>query len=418
VLSLIAWRAVLGVCAALVFPATLSLISMIFTGSRHHSLAVGLWTATAGLGIALGPIVGGVLLRHFEWPSLFWINVAIVVPVVAALWPLVPEGRAQQRGRFDVVGAALVIAAVTLLVGTIIEGPRLGWLSWQVVTGFFLAAAATWAFLAWERRTTAPLLDLKLFRDHRVAASSAAIALAFFALFGFTFAITMYFQAVLGYSALGAGLAILPFAVVMGACSPLAALAAQRFGGRICVSSGLALMGAGFGIVTLATATTSYWGVMVPAMVLMATGLAFVQGPSTDVIMAAAPRDSVGVISAVNDSIREVGGTIGVAVLGSILAHRYEGGMAVMAASDPALEAASDSIMAAQQVAASLPTSPLREELLATATNSFLGALHTNCWLLAILGGLSAIAVWFAFSRRPRDPSEITRHGAQRQVSE
>lgn len=215
-------RALTNVVTALGLPATLSLISTIFNGTKHHALAVGLWAATAGLGIALGPVVGGLLLLHFDWPALFWINIAIVLPVAVISPLLVPESRGSNLGRFDTVGVILAIAALGLFVGSIIEGPQLGWTTLPILGGLAASIVLAGAFIAWERRVESPLLDLSLFRATNVTVCSSAIGLAFFSLFGFTFTITIYFQAVRGYSALQAGLAILPFAIVMGACSPLA----------------------------------------------------------------------------------------------------------------------------------------------------------------------------------------------------
>ena len=399
---LIGMRALLGVCAAMVFPATLSLISTIFNGTGHHALAVGLWAATAGLGIALGPVVGGLLLQYFAWPSLFGINIAIVLPVAAASPLLVPESRDDHPGRFDAVGMGLAIACLGLLVGSIIEGPQIGWTTPSILGGLAASAALAGAFIARERRVDRPLLDLSLFRAAGVATCTATIGLAFFCLFGFTFAITIYFQAVRGYSALRAGLAILPFAAVMGVCSPLAPVLARRLGIGRCIPLGIALMGVGFWIVSFADASNPYWAVMVPAMVLMAAGLALAQGPATDIILSAAPRDEIGVASGVNDSVREIGGTIGVAVLGSILTHVYRGRMAETASGAPS--AAGDSIMAAQQIADALPGAAQRTALRTAAGDAFLSALHLNCLILtgAALAGSALIALGLA--RRGRSP--------------
>lgn len=400
--ALIGLRVLLGVCAALVFPATLSLISTIFNGTRHHALAVGLWAATAGLGIALGPVVGGLLLQRFEWPSLFWINIAIVLPVAAVSPFLVPESKASDLGRFDAVGVILAVAALGLFVGSIIEGPQFGWTTAPILGGLTASVVLAGAFVAWERRVDSPLLDLGLFRAPNVTTCSSAIGLAFFCLFGFTFAITIYFQAVRGYSALQAGLAILPFAVVMGACSPLAPVLARRFGTGRCVPFGVALMGVGFWIVSFADATNPYWAVMVPAMVFMAMGLAFAQGPATDVILSAAPRDEIGVASGVNDSIREVGGTIGVAVLGSILTHVYRDQMTAAISGTPSLASASDSIMAAQQIAATLPGAAQQAALRTAASDAFLSALHINCLLLTGITLVASVLIAASFARQSR----------------
>jgi len=398
---LIGLRVLLGLCAALVFPATLSLISTIFKGTKHHALAVGLWAATAGLGIALGPVVGGMLLQHFDWPALFWINIAIVLPVAGASPFLVPESRGVNLGRFDGIGMVLAISALGLFVGSLIEGPQIGWASAPILGGLTVSAVLAWAFIAWERRVESPLLDLSLFRAPNVATCSLAIGLAFFSLFGFTFAITIYFQAVRGYSALQAGLAILPFAVVMGAASPLAPVLARRFGIGRCVPVGIALMGVGFWVVSFANATNSYWAVMVPAMVFMATGLGLAQGPATDIILSAAPSDEIGVASGVNDSIREVGGTVGVALLGSILSYVYRAQMGPVMAQTPGATGADTSIMAAQQVAVTLPDAA-SQSLWAAASDAFLTGLHLNCLILTGLTLTMSVLFAVRFARAER----------------
>ena len=383
-------------------PATLSLISTIFNGTKHHALAVGLWAATAGLGIALGPVVGGLLLLHFDWPALFWINIAIVLPVAVISPLLVPESRGSNLGRFDTVGVILAIAALGLFVGSIIEGPQLGWTTLPILGGLAASIVLAGAFIAWERRVESPLLDLSLFRATNVTVCSSAIGLAFFSLFGFTFTITIYFQAVRGYSALQAGLAILPFAIVMGACSPLAPVLARRFGTGRCVPFGIALMGVGFWIVSFADATNPYWAVMVPAMIFMAMGLAFAQGPATDIILSAAPPDEIGVASGVNDSIREVGGTIGVAVLGSILTHVYRNEMSTVISGKPSLATAGDSIMAAQQIASTLPDAAQQTALQTAASDAFLSALHLNCLLLTGIMFVASALFAVSFARQAR----------------
>jgi len=350
----------------------------------------------------VGPVVGGLLLEHFEWPSLFWINIVIVLPVAGISSFLVPESRSNKLGRFDAVGMCLAIAALGLFVGSIIEGPQLGWTTLPVLGGLATSILLAGAFMAWEKRVDSPMLDLSLFRASNVATCSSAIGLAFFSLFGFTFTITIYFQAVRGYSALQAGLAILPFAVVMGACSPLAPVLARRFGTGRCVPFGIALMGIGFWIVSFADATNSYWAVMVPAMIFMAMGLAFAQGPATDIILSAAPSDEIGVASGVNDSIREIGGTIGVAVLGSILTHVYRDQMSTVTSTSPSLSAAGDSIMAAQQIVATLPEGSQQTTLRATASDAFLSALHINCLILTGIMLMASILIAFRFVHNAR----------------
>lgn len=242
--QLVTLRVVLGVCAALIYPATLSSIIVIFEGSRYRSLAVGLWAATSGVGIALGPIIGGVLLEHYAWNSIFWVCSVIGVVALACIAVAVPEVRAYRSERFDFPGTVLSVAGVGLLVWAIIERPTYGWLSWQVIGGICAALIILAVFAAVEGHTHAPLIDVGLFRRATFTSSTCAICVAFFCLFGFIFITTQWFQALRGYTALQTAVATLPFAVVMAAVAPLATQLAKRFGYRSVVSTGLLFLSA------------------------------------------------------------------------------------------------------------------------------------------------------------------------------
>ena len=322
--ELIAARAAMGASAALVYPATLAILNNVFTVPRERATAIGVWSAVSGLAVAIGPVSGGVLLRHFSWSSVFWVNVPVVVIALVLGRTLLPESRDQKAGRFDPAGAIASIAGISLLTWSIIEAPRHGWGSATTIGGIGGSLVILAVFAWWQSRRPDPMLDVRLFRNPRFSAASGAIALAFFGLFGFIFMITQYFQVVRGYNPLTAGLATLPFAVVTAAFSPVAMIAMKRAGTKLVVAAGLALMSAGF---VVAAATTSqnaaYWGPIVTAMTLMAAGLAFTTGPATDAIMGALPLAKAGAGSAVNDTTREVGGTLGVAIVGSVLNSAY-----------------------------------------------------------------------------------------------
>ena len=203
----------MGIGAALVFPATLAILSNVFTDSRERAKAIGLWAGVSAIGVALGPVSGGWLLEHFWWGSSFFVNVPIVIVAIVAGHVLVPTSRDPHAGRLDPLGLALSVSAVTSLVYTVIEAPQHGWTSPFALGGFAVAGVLLAAFIAWEQRRESPMLDLSVFRNARFSAASAAETVAFFALFGFIFLITQYFQFVRGYSTLSAGLHTLPFAV-------------------------------------------------------------------------------------------------------------------------------------------------------------------------------------------------------------
>ncbi|NEW44515.1 MFS transporter [Nocardia cyriacigeorgica] len=321
--GVIAARAAMGVFAAAVFPATLALVINIFTDKRERALAIAAWTAMAGFAIAIGPISGGWLLEHFSWHSVFWINVpvALVALVATMLW--VPESRSSEVGRLDLPGIALSIAGITLLVWAIIEAPRYGWLSATTLTAAAGGVLLLSAFIAWELRTRAPILDMRLFRNRRFSLPALAIAVGYFSMFGFLFLITQYFQGVREYSPLEFGIASLPFAFSVALGAPIATLLAQRLGTTPVIVFGLLLTGLGLYLGGQVTVDSGYVTEVLPSMVSMALGLAIVQGPATESIMSSLPLNEAGAGSAVNDTTREFGGTLGVAVLGSIVASYY-----------------------------------------------------------------------------------------------
>ncbi len=403
--QLIAGRAAMGVAAAAIYPATLALLVHTFPDRRERATAIGIWSAVTGLSVAIGPVSGGLLLEHFAWGSVFLVNLPLAAIAVVAGRLLLPESRSARRTRFDLVGAAASVAGIALLVWTTIEAPGHGWGSATTVGGYAAAAVTLAAFVVRELRTADPLLDVRLFTDARVSVGSGAIALAFFSLFGFIFLITQYFQAVRGYDTLTAGLATLPFALVIGATAPLAIVAMRALGTKLVVAAGLVTMAAGFAVAAGSTLESDYWGRIVLAMVLMAGGLGLVTSPATEAVMGALGNDSAGSGSAVNDTVREVGGTLGVAVVGSVLSTVYGPSVvdALTAGGAPAQAAAgaADSVFAGLAVAGRLP---------GTATvavqQAFLDGVAAGSWVAAAATLAGAFVVLAFLPARHRTTAE------------
>ena len=395
--QLVALRVALGVSAAMIYPATLSLIIVIFENSKYRSLAVGLWAATSGVGIALGPIIGGILLEHYAWNSIFWVCAVIGVVALACIATAVPESRTFHSEKLDFPGTVLSVTGVGLLVWAIIERPTYGWLSWQVIGGICVSLLVLAIFAAVEWHTPAPLIDVSLFRRAIFTSSTCAICIAFFCLFGFIFITTQWFQALRGYSALKTALSTLPFAVVMAVVAPLATQLAKRFGHRMVVTAGLVFLSASMFVVTQVGAHCNYWLAVVPTMALMAAGIALVQGPATDALMSTVPESSTGAASAVNDTIREIGGTLGVAVMGSAIVSVYPDKLADALSSlhIPAAvtKAAQDSVMAAHSILPHLPVA-IRHSAQQAIETSFMSATHAACWIASGLSLAFALLCW------------------------
>jgi EmrB/QacA subfamily drug resistance transporter len=356
---LIAARAAMGVGAALVFPATLAILTNVFTDPTERGRAIGIWAAVTGLAVAIGPVTGGLLLQHFWWGSVFFVNVPIVVTAIVLGRVFVPDSRDHRAGRFDPVALVLSVAGVGLLVWTVIDAPRRGWTATTSLAGFAGAAALLTLFVAWEHRREDPMLEVGIFSNMRFTAASVSITVAYFALYGFIFVLTQYFQFVRGYSALGTGLRELPFAITAGLSAPVAPRLAERFGTKVVVAGGLAAMAGGFGIAATFDVGSAYWGPVVGSMILLAIGLTMTTAPATESIMGSLPLAKAGAGSAVNDTTRQLGGTLGVAALGSVfssaygthLASRLEG----VGVAPGALHAARESVASALAAAAHAP---------------------------------------------------------------
>ncbi|SHH27994.1 drug resistance transporter, EmrB/QacA subfamily [Jatrophihabitans endophyticus] len=399
--GLVSARAVMGAFAALIFPATLAIVTNIFTETRERVAAVGIWSAVAGVAVAVGPVSGGWLLEHFSWHSVFWVNVPLAAVAVLATVRWVPESRAPHAGGFDLGGVVLSVAGLTTLVWTVIEGPHHGWTSGASLAGFTAAAALLALFMVHERRVVAPVLDVTLFANRRFSAAAGAISVAFFGLFGFIFLVTQYFQAVKGYGTLAAGVRTLPFAIVIGALSPVALQVAQRIGTTVVVTGGLVLMSGGFALASTAQADSPFFGRIIASMVLMAAGLALVSGPATEAIMGALPLHQAGAGSAVNDTTRELGGTLGVAVLGSVLASLYASRVSDTAAALPSgvRDTVRSSVVGGLDAAAARRDAGLADAV----RQAFLAGMHDASLVAAgaTLVGAAIVAVALPARARP-----------------
>jgi EmrB/QacA subfamily drug resistance transporter len=405
--TLIGVRALMGIGAALIFPATLAILSNTFTDPVERAKAIGIWSAVSGIAVAAGPIAGGWLLEHFWWGSVFFVNVPIVAAVLVAAVVLLPESKDASAPSLDWRGLLLSIAAIGTLVFTIIEAPQWGWLSAPTIVGFLSAAALITAFVVWELRVEHPMLPVKIFRNRRFSAASIAITSAFFALFGFIFLITQYFQLIRGYSPLEAGVRTLPVAISIAVASVLAPRLVERLGTTRVVTTGLLLMAAGFVWVSTASAVTPYLEI-VGQMLLLGFGLGFTTAPATESIMGSVSLDKAGVSSAVNDTTRELGGTLGVAVVGSIFTSVYVGalrdGAVFSSLPGSARQATEDSVGAAGQVAGRLGAAAPR--FLAEVSDAFLSGLGVACLVVAgvaAAGALVAARFLPARAERPDD---------------
>ncbi len=390
--ELIAARALMGVGAALIFPATLAIISNTFVDPIERAKAIGVWSATSGVAVAAGPIVGGWLLEHFWWGSIFFVNVPVVAVALLGVWRFVPESREAGAPRLDWPGLLLSIGAIGTLVFVIIEAPEWGWLSAQTIAGFGAAIVLLGVFVTWELRVPHPMLPVRIFRNLRFSAASASITAAFFALFGFIFLITQYFQLIRGYSPLEAGLRTLPVAIAIAISSLAAPRVVNRVGTTRVVAAGLGLMAVAFVWISTASAATPYLEI-VGQMIVLGTGLGCTTAPATESIMGSVSLGKAGVGSAVNDTTRELGGTLGVAVVGSVFSSIYVGalrdGSVFTTLPEDARRVTEESVGAAGEVATQI--GPLAPTFLREVSDAFLTGLSIACFVVAGVAMLGAL---------------------------
>jgi EmrB/QacA subfamily drug resistance transporter len=404
-MQVISGRAVMGIGAALVMPATLSIITTIFP-PEERPRAIAVWAGFAGAGGAIGPIVSGALLERFWWGSAVLVNLPFVAATFLAIVTFAPESRDEEHTPLDPVGALLSLVGLSALVYAIIQGGEHGWSTASVVGSAVLAIMALGAFVQWERRSAHPMLPLHLFEDRRFSLGSGVITIAFFVMFGFFFLATQYLQFGRGYSALLAGLALLPLPIVFVALSPRSAALAERYGAARIMAAGLVIIAAGFALLTVVTPSTPYL-VLAGAFAVLGAGMSVTAAPATAEIMSAVPLSKAGVGSAVNDTTRELGGALGIAILGSIANSAFRAGIDLsgLGLTTGTRVHGEESIGAAARIASNVPSGGVVK---ARAADAFANAFNVASLVSVGLAVVAAVAVlWFARPKRDDEGEEL-----------
>ncbi|WP_395297629.1 MFS transporter [Kitasatospora hibisci] len=398
---LILARALLGVAGATIMPSTLSLIRALFPDDRERATAIGIWGAGATAGAALGPVVGGALLEHFWWGSVFLLNIPVLLLLlVLGIW-LLPESRDPRPGRWDVLSVLLSLAGVIGVVYAVKEAAAHGVARWDVPVAAVLGAAALTVFVRRQLRLPTPLLDVRLFADRRFTAAVLASLTALIGLSGVVFVTSQYLQLVRGYEPLQAGLAELPAFAGAVAGGLLTARLVRRTGARAALTAGLLAMGLGVGMIGWVQQDTAYL-VVAAAFLIVGTAEGVVYTLGADLVLGAAPADKAGAASAVSETAYELGTALGIALVGSVATSLYASGLAVPAGAGPEAAArAGESLGGAVEAAAGLPAA-LAEPLLASARDAFVHGMN----VAAVLAGASLLAAsalaWRLLRRLPR----------------
>ncbi len=414
VVQLITWRAVMGGGAALTMPATLSIINSIFSDPGERARAIGLWAGTSGIGIAIGPIAGGLLLAHFWWGSVFFVNVPIAVAGAIAAFFLVPNSRNPAAARPDPGGGLLSMVGLGLILWAIIEAPTAGWSSATVIATGIAGLAVVALFIAWEARSTHPMLNLAFFHAHRFSAATASLSLGVFGLFGALFVQTQFLQFDLHLTAIEAGVRILPIAAVVAVAAPLSSFVVRAIGSKLTATAGLLAIAGGLLETALVAAPATTYAEVVPGMLLIGLGAGLVMPTATDAVVGSLPPGEAGVGSATNGVSIQVGGALGVAVIGSLLSTRYQRHLATALHLQPlphaALQTALGSIGGALEVAQRLPgTASIA--LVHAASAAFMSGVGVSLVVGAGVALLGALVALVSLPARPPAVEEPVRPG-------
>jgi EmrB/QacA subfamily drug resistance transporter len=401
---LISTRVVMGIGAAAIMPGTLSILTNTFTDSEERARAIGIWSGTTGLGIAIGPIVGGWLLAHFWWGSVFLINVPIGILGAIAVSQVVPNSSDPVAKKADPLGTVGSVVGFGLLLWGIIEAPQRSWTSPVVVGAMATGLVVLAGFVAWEYRCDHPMLDLSIFRARRFSAAMGSMSMIIFVLMGSLFLLTQYLQFSLGYSAFRTGLLIGPVALVLFVMSPLSTLLVRLLGTKVVVAAGMTCIATGMVLLSRTTLAGSYENAL-PAFLLLGggTGLAF--APITDSVMGSLRVGQAGLGAATNGTAIQLGGALGVAVLGSLLNTRYQDRVAQPLQHhripSNVLHEITGSLGGALTVAAHLGR-PLSSQLSELARSAFVSGLDLSSLVGAVVVGLGVLLVVLALPSRPR----------------
>ena len=385
--TLIGLRAAMGIGGALIVPSTLSVTSNVF-GMEERTKAIGIWTGVSGLGIVAGPVLAGWLLERYPWGSIFLINVPVVLISLVGVWTMVPEGRTPDAPRLDLPGTALSMAGLVALVYGIIEGPANGWTAPAELALFGFAGIALTGFVMRELTTPDPLIDVRLLVQPAFGAAALAVLLTSFGLFGSMFFLSQYLQGVLGFGTMEAGVSVLPLAIAMAIFSPAGIPLSRRTGPRTTVAAGMIAVAIGLLALRMAGTANGYPTVAV-TLFLVGGGMGLAMTPLTVIMIRALPRSKQGVASAINSTARELGGAMGVAILGSLSAPIYAAGVHPVAQLMPlqAATAVSDSLAGAGAVSSMLPGTQ-GQALLTLARSAFVDGMD----VAVLVGALVAVA--------------------------
>lgn len=400
---LILTRALLGVGGAIIMPATLSLITASFRDPRERAQAIAIWAAIFGLGVGIGPLIGGYLIEYFDWNAVFFVNVPVALVALVGGGLYLQESRDETAPPPDIPGVLLSFTGLLALVYGIIEAGQDGWTAEHVLAAFGAAAVLLALFFWWEWRASHAMLPLRFFRNMSFTGANVAMTLMMFAMFGSMFFLSQYFQSVQGYTALETGWRLLPMALVIMVSAGMSARIAERIGTKLAVGTGFLVAAGGMLYLSQVATVDASYGAVFLGLAILGAGMGMAMSPATNSIMSSVPVDKAGVGSAMNDTTRQIGGALGVAVLGTVMNDVYLDQVAGLQAQLPpeAYGAVSSSIQGAHGIAARLG-GPLAQAVIDTANEAFVSGMTDAMFLAALIMMAAALFVYAVLPARAR----------------
>ena len=402
--ELIVSRVVMGIGAAFVMPTTLSIINNTFP-KRERARAVAIWGAVAGVGMMFGSIASGILLEHFTWHSLFYFSASIAIIGLVANQYLAHESKDEKQTPVDWLGGLLSSLAIFGIVYGVTEAPSVGVTEPAVAASLVGGLVMLTLFVLWERRTKTPMLDMNLFKNRAFAISSLTLTLVFLAMSGVFFSMSQLMQLVMGYTPLESSLRTIPLMLPMMFLSPLVPTIVKKIGARTSIGIGLLLTSTAFVIMSTWTVDLTY-AFLAMTMLIMMLGITLAMTPGTNILMASVPRNRSGMGSAMNDTTRELGGALGVAVLGAVLSASYEKEIAATAAKFPGAvgEALQSSLAVAMQVADKL--GPMTQQVIDAAQTAFMTGVSHSALIAAVIIFVAALIAFFGLPKHTAKDSD------------
>lgn len=408
--QLIGARAVMGLAGAMIMPATLSILTNVFP-NNERAKAIALWAGVSGAGTAFGPLLTGFVLEHYSWHGAFLISLPLIAIALISGAYLLPRSSDPDHTKLDIPGSILSVVGLVALVYAIIEAPHNGWLSAETLAIFGVGVAAIAAFIWWELKTKHPMLDVRLFKIKAFGVSALVLTLVFFALMGMFFNMSQLTQLIWGYGPLDAAIKMLPMSVMIVFAAVISPRLVNKFGKRLVVGSGMLIMALGVALLASLGVEPNYL-VFVVSMCTAALGMGIAMSPTTDLMMSAVPRSRAGMGSATNDTTRELGGSLGVAVLGSLLAGQYSAKIApaITQLPEQARIVAESSLTGALKIAESLPAEygPM---LVGAAKDAWIGGFQYALMIGAVVIASSAIVAFKWLPNKSEDAVDDIVHG-------